>query len=188
MNEVCVARLEKGAWDPAILEAMDGLVALTHSRGSRTLEDELLRCDTLYLAADADGPLAFFLVARVRLLVGAELRQARYLGLSAVRTGNKGSEAAAAVYARFTADARVEEQRRGIRLVLFTRMAAPPSLRSAFWTDVQPAQDSTFEDGPLPLARAAAGWLGTVPGATQDRPLRFCFLSESVSSDQADAA
>ena len=179
-----MARVEKGAWDPVVLEAIDGLVSSTHARGSTILEDELLRCDTLYLASDADGPLAFFLVARVRLLIGAELRQARYLGLGAVRTGSKGSEAAAAVYARFTADARLEEQRRGLRLVLFTTMAAPPSLWPAFWTDVQPARDSSFEDGLVPLARAAAGWLGS----TQDRPLRFCFVSEPANSDQADAA
>ena len=84
------------------------------------LEHELLRCDLIYLARDAEGPCAFLLGARVRLPVGPERRQARYLGLSVARS-DRGNDA---VLEKFTADARDEETSRGVRLVLFTAAAA----------------------------------------------------------------
>jgi len=47
MNQLSVAKVEKGAWEPAVLEAMARLLPRTHAPNSSILEDELLRCDTL---------------------------------------------------------------------------------------------------------------------------------------------
>ena len=193
MNEVCVAKVRKGAWAPAVLEAMERLVLASDARGRTLLDDELRRCDVLYLASDADGLLAFLLVARVRLPVGAECRQARYLGLSALRQDRTGSEAAAAVYTRFAADAQLEEQKLRVRLPLFTTTATPFALRAAhsFWTDVHPAQDGSFPESLLPVASAAALWLGKTPSAPQakgDRLLLFCSLPVPGKGVQAEAA
>jgi hypothetical protein len=188
MGEVRVERVEKGAWDRAVLEAVERLVAPSYLRTPAVLEGELLRCDRLYLASDEEGLLAFSFVARLRLPVGAECRHAWYLGLSASRPDRKGSEAAAAVHARFTADAQLEERDLGVRLVLFTATATPLALRSArqFWADVQPAQDSTFPERLVPVARAAALWLGTIPSA--HRPFVLPGLAEVARYSSAERA
>lgn len=158
MSDIFVTRHEKGAWSDEVFEALARLLGPGTGPGRAILEHELLRCDLLYLASDAEGPCAFLLGARVRLPVGAERRQARYLGLSVARS-DRGS---AAVLERFTADAREEEESRGVRLVVFTAAATPLAVRTveAFWSDVQPAADASFRDEVLPLADAARAWLG----------------------------
>jgi hypothetical protein len=70
MCDISVTTLEKGAWTPDLIDGMARLVAPSYAPGCAVLADELLRCDLLYLAADAEGPRAFLLVARVRLPVG----------------------------------------------------------------------------------------------------------------------
>jgi hypothetical protein len=127
MSDIHVTRHEKGAWTDEVFEALARLLGPGSGPGRAILEHELLRCDLLYLARDAEGPCAFLLGARVRLPVGPERRQARYLGLSVARS-DRGNDA---VLEQFTADARDEERSRGVRLVLFTAAAtrsrcAPP--------------------------------------------------------------
>jgi hypothetical protein len=166
MSDIFVTRHEKGAWSDEVFEALARLLGPGSGQGRAVLEHELLRCDLLYLASDAEGPCAFLLGARVRLLVGPERRQARYLGLSVARS-ERGSEA---ILERFTTDAREEEESRGVRLVLFTAAATPLAVRTAeaFWSDVQPASDASFREEVLPVADAARAWLGAAGSA--DRP------------------
>src|SRR5262250_1659709 len=110
MSDIFVTRHEKGAWSDEVFEALAILLGPGSGPGRAVLEHELLRCDLLYLASDAEGPCAFLLGARVRLPVGPERRQARYLGLSVARS-DRGN---AALLDRFTADAREEEETRGV--------------------------------------------------------------------------
>ncbi len=133
MNDISVTRLEKRAWTHETIEAVERLVAARGTWGRDLLGDELLRCDELYLGTGEHGPCAFLLVARVRLPVGPERRDARYLGLGAAQDEAGG----AAVMARFTADARSEEERRRTPLVLFTTTAMPltASTAQARWAD-----------------------------------------------------
>ncbi len=189
MNQLSVAKVEKGAWEPAVLEAMARLLPRTYSPNSSILEDELLRCDTLYVASDAEGLLAFRLVAQVRLLIGAELRRGRYLGLSAVRADRRGSDAAAAIHARFLVDARLEERELGVRLVLFTRADSPlaPDAAHTFDADEGRPRDSSFPDIRVAVA-SAASWLGTAHSARGARSILLGVLATPVSSEQADAA
>jgi len=173
MSDIFVTRHEKGAWSDEVFEALASLLGASSGPGRAILEHELLRCDLLYLASDAEGPCAFLLGARVRLPVGPERRQARYLGLSVARS----DEGSAAILDRFTADAREEEETRGVRLVVFTAAATPLAVRTveAFWSDVQPASDASFRDEVLPLADAARAWLGATGSA--DRPFALPRLS-----------
>ncbi|HVP59269.1 MAG TPA: hypothetical protein VMT11_01790 [Myxococcaceae bacterium] len=165
MSELAVARLEKGAWTPALIEEMGRLVAPITGPDPSVLSDELLRGDRLYLARDAQGLAAFMLVARVRLPVGPECRHARYLGATAVRSDAWSSGAAAALQARVAADTQAEESRLRQRLLLFSTTATLGALCAArtLWADVQPAQDGSFNDELVPVAFAAAHWLGTRP-------------------------
>ena len=158
MSDIFVTRHEKGAWTDEVFEALASLLGPGSGPGRAVLEHELLRCDLLYLASDVEGPCAFLLGARVRLPVGPERRPARYLGLSVARS-DPGNDA---VLERFTADARDEEESRGVRLVLFTAAATPLAVRTAetFWSDLQPAPDASFREDVLPLADAARAWLG----------------------------
>jgi hypothetical protein len=176
MSDISVTTLEKGAWTQELVDALARLVAPSYAPGCAVLADELLRCDLLYLATDAEGPCAFLLVARVRLPVGPEHRQARYLGLSGARDERSG----AAVIARFTADVQDEEEARGKRLLLFAATAAPAAVRNAhaFWTDVQPAPDGSFREELLPLADAARAWLGA--GGCADRPFVLSRLARGI--------
>ena len=173
MSDIFVTRHEKGAWSDEVFEALARLLGPGSGPGRAILEHELLRCDLLYLASDAEGPCAFLLGARVRLPVGPERRQARYLGLSVARS----DEGNAAILERFSSDAREEEETRGIRLVVFTAAATPLAVRTAeaFWTDVQPSSDASFRDEVLPLADAARAWLGATVSA--DRPFALPRLS-----------
>jgi len=166
MNDIFVTRHEKGAWSEEVFEALASLLGPGSGPGRAILEHELLRCDLLYLASDAEGLCAFLLGARVRLPVGPERRQARYLGLSVARCDRGNS----AVLERFTADAREEEESRGVRLVVFTAAATPLAVRTAetFWCDLQPASDASFRDEVLPVADAARAWLGAT--GSMDRP------------------
>jgi hypothetical protein len=159
MSDNFVTRHEKGAWTEDVVEALERVLRQGGNAGRPALEHELLRCDLLYLARDAEGPTAFLFVAHVRLPVGPELREARYLGLSAARD----EESGAAVFERFASDARAEEQKRGRRLLLFTTAGTPFAVRTAhdFWADVQPARDASFRAEVLPLADAARAWLGS---------------------------
>ena len=166
MSDIFVTRHEKGAWPEDGVEGLERLLGQGGTSGRSALEHELLRCDLLYLARDAEGPRAFLLVARVRLPVGPERREARYLGLSAARDERSG----AALLERFAADARDEERSRGVAWC----SSPPPGRRfavrtaQAFWADVQPAPDASFRAEVLPLADAARAWLGTIGGA--ERP------------------
>ena len=162
MNDIFVTRHEKGVWTEDVVEALDRVLGQNGNTGRPALENELLRCDLLYLARDAEGPMAFLFVARVRLPVGPDRREARYLGLSAARD----EESGAAVLEQFAADARDEEQCRGRRLLLFTTAGTPFAVRTAhdFWADVQPARDASFRNEVLPLADAARAWLGATGG------------------------
>src|SRR5215813_4010851 len=108
MSDISVTRHEKGAWAQDVVEALDRVLGQGGSTGRPALEQELLRCDLLYLAHDAEGPKAFLFVARVRLPVGPERREARYLGLSVAWDEERG----ASVLERFAEDARDEEQSR----------------------------------------------------------------------------
>ncbi len=166
MNDIFVTRHEKGAWSEEVFEALASLLGPGSGPGRAILEHELLRCDLLYLASDAEGLCAFLLGARVHLPVGPERRQARYLGLSVARSDRGNS----AVLERFTADAREEEESRGVRLVVFTAAATPHAVQTAeeFWCDVQPASDASFRDEVLPVADAARAWLGAT--GSMDRP------------------
>lgn len=157
MNDISVTRLEKRAWTPETIEALERLVAARGHRGRDLLGDELLRCDELYLGTGEKGPCAFLLVARVRLPVGPERRDARYLGLHAAQD----EAAAGAVLARFTADARSEEERRGTRLILFTTTALPLAASTAQtrWADLERGRDGTLFAELLPVADAARAWL-----------------------------
>ena len=148
MSDIFVTRHEKGAWSDEVFEALARVLGPGSGPGRAILEHELLRCDLLYLASDAEGPCAFLLGARVRLPVGPERRQARYLGLSVARS-ERGNDA---VLERFTA------------------AASPLAVRTAeaFLTDVQPASDASFREEVLPLADAARAWLGATGSA--DRP------------------
>jgi len=173
MSDIHVTRHEKGAWTDEVFEALARLLGPGSGPGRAILEHELLRCDLLYLARDAEGPCAFLLGARVRLPVGPERRQARYLGLSVARS-DRGNDA---VLEQFTADARDEERSRGVRLVLFTAAATPLAVRAAeaYWSDMQPATDASFRDDVLPLADAARAWLGAT--GSVDRPFALPRLS-----------
>lgn len=173
MSDIFVTRHEKGAWSEEVFEALASLLGPGIGPGRAILEHELLRCDLLYLATDAEGLCAFLLGARVRLPVGPERRQARYLGLSVARS-DRGN---AAVLERFTADARDEEESRGVRLVVFTAAATPLAVRTVeeFWCDVQPASDASFRDEVLPVADAARAWLGAT--GSIDRPFALPRLS-----------
>jgi hypothetical protein len=166
MSDIYVTRHEKGAWTDEVFEALARLLGPGSGPGRAILEHELLRCDLLYLARDAEGPCAFLLGARVRLPVGPERRQARYLGLSVARSDRAND----AVLEQFTADARDEEESRGVRLVLFTAAATPLAVRTAeaYWSDLQPAPDASFRDEVLPVADAARAWLGAT--GSVDRP------------------
>ena len=166
MSDISVTRHEKGAWTEEVFEALASLLGPGGGPGRAMLEHELLRCDLLYVAHDGDGPCAFLLGARVRLTVGPERRPARYLGLSVARS-DRGADA---VLARFTTDARDEEESRGVRVVLFTTAATPVAVRTAqaFWTDLQPAPDASFRADVLPVADAARAWLGATGSA--ERP------------------
>jgi hypothetical protein len=162
MFDFDIARLEKGVWHPELIDELERLIAPSYGPGAMVLADELLRSDRLYLARDAQGLAAFMLVARVRLPVGVESRQARYVGLSAVRQDQRGSGGAlAALHARFSADVRSEEARLGCRLLVFSTTDTPLGLRRAraLWGEVQPADTSFPVDLGL-VARAAARWLG----------------------------
>ena len=173
MSDISVTRHEKGAWTDEVFEALARLLGPGSGPGRAVLEHELLRCDLLYLACDAEGPCAFLLAARVRLPVGPERRQARYLGLSVARS-DRGAES---VLERFTADARDEEESRGVRLVLFTAASSPLAVRTAqaFWADVQPAPDASFRAEVLPVADAARAWLGAT--GSVERPFVLPRLS-----------
>jgi len=164
MSEINLTRLDKTAWDPAVIEAIGRLISSSYLPGSTLLSDELLRCDTLYVVTDPDGLLAFQFVATVRLPVGAEAREARYLGLAGVRQGRRAQAAEAAIYERLVADAHAEEEASGVRPVFFAATATPfsPAAESV-WAAVQPSREGTFPEGMVPLARAAAFWLGTRP-------------------------
>ena len=122
----------------------------------------------LYLGTRANRPCAFLLVARVRLPVGAERRDARYLGLGTAENG----ASAAAVMARFTADGRSEEERRRTRLVLFTATAKSLAAftAQAMWTALEPGPDAALFAELLPVADAARAWL---PGS-RERLLFHC--------------
>lgn len=163
MSDIFVTRHEKGAWTDEVVEALERVQGNGGNAGWPAFESELLRCDVLYLARDAEGPRAFLFVARVRLPVGPERREARYLGLS----GALDEQSGGAVLEQFAADARDEEQRRGRRLLLFTTAGTPFAVRTAhdFWADVQPARDASFRADVLPLADAARAWLGATGGA-----------------------
>jgi hypothetical protein len=165
MGEFFITRLEKGTWEPALIEEMARLLGPSTGPVPPVLADELLRGDRLYVARDAQGLVAFLVVARVRLPVGPERRHGRYLGLSAVRQDSRGAGAAEALHAQFIADAQVEERRLRQRLVLFSAAATPRALRTArtFWGTVHPAHDSSFPADLLPVACAAAHWLGARP-------------------------
>ncbi|HTS83318.1 MAG TPA: hypothetical protein VMH40_22165 [Myxococcaceae bacterium] len=165
MGEFVITKLEKGAWEPSLLDEMARLVGPSTGPIPPVLEAELLRGDRLYLARDAQGLVAFLVVARVRLPVGPERRHGRYLGLSAVRQDQRGVGAAEALHAHFIADAQAEERRLRQRLVLFSAATTPRALRTAraFWGNVQPAHDSSFPAELLPVACAAAHWLGARP-------------------------
>ena len=173
MSDIFVTRHEKGTWSDEVFEAVARLLGPGSGPGRAVLEHELLRCDLLYLASDAEGPCAFLLGARVRLAVGPERRQARYLGLS-VASSERGNDA---VLERFTTDARDEEEARGVRFVVFTAAATPLAVRTAetFLTDVQPASDASFREEVLPLADAARAWLGAI--GSIDRPFALPRLS-----------
>jgi len=166
MSEVAVARVEKGGWDPALIEGMERLAASVLGPDPTVLADELLRGDRLYVARDPQGLAAFMLVARVRLPVGAECRHARYLGLTVARQDEGGSAAARGVRARLISDARAEEARLRRGLLLFSTAATPGALCTAraFWGEVQPAHDTAYPDDLVPAAEAAAHWLGARPG------------------------
>jgi len=166
MSDISVTRHEKGAWTDEVFEAIGRLLGPGTGPGRAVLEHELLRCDLLYLATDLDGPCAFLLGARVRLPVGPERRPARYLGLSVARS-ERGHEA---LLERFTAEARDEEESRGVRVVLFTAAATPLAVRTAetHWSDLQPAPDASFREDVLPVADAARAWLGAT--VSLDRP------------------
>jgi len=166
MSDIFVTRHEKGAWTDEVFAAMARLLGPGSGPGRAVLEHELLRCDLLYLATDLDGPCAFLLGARVRLPVGPERRPARYLGLSVARS-DQGHEA---LLERFTAEARDEEESRGVRVVLFTAAATPLAVRTAetFWSDLQPAPDASFREDVLPVVDAARAWLGAT--VSLDRP------------------
>ncbi len=176
MSDISVTKLQKGAWNHDLIDGMARLVAPSYAPGCSVLTDELLRCDLLYLAADAEGPCAFLFVARVRLPVGAERREARYLGLS----GARDERSAAAVLARFSTEAQDEEEARGNRLCLFTTTATPLALRDAraFWADVQPAPDGSFREELLPLADAARAWLGA--SGCAERPFVLSRLARGI--------
>ncbi|HUM11898.1 MAG TPA: hypothetical protein VLT82_13185 [Myxococcaceae bacterium] len=182
MSDISVKTLEKGAWTQDLIDRLARLVAPSYAPGCAVLPDELLRCDLLYLASDADGPCAFLLVARVRLPVGPARQEARYLGLSGARDERSG----AAVLARFTADAQAEEAARRKRLILFTSIATPVAVRTAraFWTDVQPAPDGSFREEFLSLADAARAWLGA--SGCAERPFILSRLARSVRHSAAE--
>ncbi len=183
MNDISVTRLEKRAWTHETIEAVERLVAARGTWGRDLLGDELLRCDELYLGTGEHGPCAFLLVARVRLPVGPERRDARYLGLGAAQDEAGG----AAVMAQFTADARSEEQRRRTRLVLFTTTAMPlaASTAQARWADLERGPDATLFAELLPVADAARAWLPASGG----RLLFHCALPPfKESSVPAQAA
>lgn len=182
MGDISVTRLEKGAWTQDLINGLAGLVAPTYAPGCAVLADELLRCDLLYLASDAEGPCAFLLVARVRLPVGPERQEVRYLGLSGARDEQSG----AAVLARFTIDAQAEEAARRKRLMLFTSIATPLAVRTAraFWTDVQPAPDGSFREEFLSLADAARAWLGA--SGYVERPFILSRLARNIRHSAAE--
>ena len=167
MNQLSVAKVEKGAWEPAVLEAMARLLPRTYSPNSSILEDELLRCDTLYVASDAEGLLAFRLVAQVRLLIGAELRRGRYLGLSAVRADRRGSDAAAAIHARASWSTRGSRSGSWAFAWCSSPWRIPPLAPDAahtFDADEGRPRDSSFPDIRVAVA-SAASWLGTAHSA-----------------------
>jgi len=182
MSDISVKRLEKGAWTHELIDGLARLVAPSYAPGCAVLADEILRCDLLYLATDAEGPRAFLLVARVRLPVGPERREARYLGLSGAADERSG----AAVLARFTADAQNEEEARGSRLLLFTTTATPFGVRNAhaFWSDVQPAPNGSFREELLPQADAARAWLGA--SGCAERPFVLSRLARGVRHSAAE--
>jgi len=167
MFDFDVARLEKGGWQQELIDEIERLIAPSYGPGAMVLADELLRSDRLYVARDAQGLAAFMLVARVRLPVGVECREARYLGLSAGRPDPRGSTARGAPHARFSSDVRAEEARLGRALVLFSTTDTPLGLRRArsVWGEVQPEGMSFPVELGL-VARAAARWLG----AAHSRP------------------
>lgn len=185
MDDICVTRLEKRSWTQDTIEAMERLVAPSGAPEGAVLADELLRCDILYLETGAEGPRAFLLVARVRLPVGAECRDARYVGLSAARD----ESSCAALMARFTADAQAEAERRRTRLVLFTTTATPVAARAAqtTWSDLQPVPDASFQEELHPVADAARAWLA-VDQARGERRLFFCSLPSASRRVPAQAA
>lgn len=182
MNDISVTRLEKRAWTQDTIEAVESLAASRGAWGREMLGDELLRCDVLYLATGEARPTAFLLVARVRLPVGAERLDARYLGLGAAQD----EASAGAVMARFTADVRADEKRRRTRLVLFT--TAVVSLAAftapATWTALQPGPDASLFAELLPVRDAARAWIP----ACGDRLLFHCSRSPGVRGAPAHAA
>jgi len=157
MDDSAVARLEKTAWTHETLATLQQLVASRGGAGRDRLEDALLRCDLLYLVGGTSGPRAFLLVARVRLPVGAERREARYVGLGAAQDPASAIE----VMAQFTADARAEEEGRRTRLVLFTTESEPSTACSALtgWNRLEAAVDGPSSAELLPFADAARAWL-----------------------------
>jgi len=164
MFDFDVARLEKGGWQQELIDEIERLIAPSYGPGAMVLADELLRSDRLYVARDAQGLAAFMLVARVRLPVGVECCEARYLGLSAGRPDPRGASASVALQNRFSSDVRTEEARLGRRLVLFSTTDTPLGLRRAraVWGEVQPV-DTSFPVELGLVARAAARWLGATP-------------------------
>ncbi len=182
MNDISVTRLEKRAWTHETIQAVERLVAARGAWGHDMLGDELLRCDELYLGMGENGPCAFLLVARVRLPVGPERRDARYLGLGAAQDEAGG----AAVMAQFTADARSEEERRHIRLVLFTTTAMPLAASTAQvrWANLERGPDAALFAELLPIADAARAWLP----ACRHRLLFHCSLPPVGQGVPAQAA
>ena len=58
MSDIFVTRHEKGAWSDEVFEALARVLGPGSGPGRAILEHELLRCDLLYLASDAEGPCA----------------------------------------------------------------------------------------------------------------------------------
>ena len=121
------------------------------------LEVTFARSTHMYVARDGAGIAAFFCAAWERLDVGAERRDAVYMGLSATRQDLKGRGVVKRVFDRFVEDAAAWESEHGRRLILWGKTATPTMFRGlrTVFPELEPRLDGTYTELGAQVAAAA---------------------------------
>jgi len=170
-----LCRLEKPDWcaTSGINAEIANLIAHSYVDSTSLLEREFAHNDLLYYLRDDEGRLvAFFMVARERLMNAGRSVPAVFLGLSATSRDTKGSGRVWRLYDTFIAEARGWQRALDQPLLLWATTATPSAYHAVdqLFDSLEPQLDGAYSRESAELANALRSRYGLGPAGADEHP------------------